>query len=252
MKWGTRSTECPAKLVNTCSINNFLWISFCYYKEHLEALTLLRQSNNGILSDFDMVMTYMLSENYDEGRIKFLSMSTSIQDSSIVNAYDSDARYCLLPFAEVFVRTCTAMCSVDESHGKNKRELTSTCLSFPSKHIGNVVEAAIKNWIDGGEQPYCSFIYGEKPDKKAVTRIQTYENVDAFCCGGKDVLNGVTFKIPGGPPYLIFDLDIPLAQAINDLSLMPVSIDVYGYIYRLAGCTVQGTFFRLYIFKQKQ
>ena len=110
-----------------------------------------------------------------------------LQENSLISTFNSDGKYCLLPFSDQFARKCTAICAVSKKHGYTATDLTSTSLNYPLTLSGNVVESAINEWINGGENPFCSFIYENHPCDDLPTTIQTINNVDRISCGGRDV-----------------------------------------------------------------
>ena len=109
MKWGGKvqlDTSSSKRLLNTCTIDNFLMTTWCWYKENPGTLSLLRDADSLILREFDAVVSLMLKEHYDEARTILLTMKNDpLSMKGDINSYDADYTYCLSPLMLLYIRS---------------------------------------------------------------------------------------------------------------------------------------------------
>ena len=75
MRWGGKVTTEEGNylaLVNTCTIDNYLWLCACYYGIHPDLLIEIWNSKGDILSNFYVMLVHLISGNYNEAKYCWL------------------------------------------------------------------------------------------------------------------------------------------------------------------------------------
>ena len=220
---------------NTCTIDNFLWICFCWYKSNPLSLNYFQISDIDIISSLYEVLVFLLAGSYDEAKFKHLKLTLDGATSSGVsraryvafgergiNAHGTDKNLSVYPLIEMFDRKCSVDCSSNNCPGIKERNIWSNILHLPQCYDeDNLLQVAISTWESGGVQYACNAYFSPQPKSHQASGDQIPREM----------------KFVNIPPLMAFDVVEELSCEVNDLNLIPKHI--FSMIFLIALVDVQ-------------
>ena len=141
-------------LVNTCTIDNFLWLCACHYSIHPDLLIQIRYAKVGVLSNFYVTLVHLMSGKYNEAKYSWLMCCEECirAVNKKTNADGSDKILSFIPLKQYFERryffTCNSLhCPTKKLNNRPPNFTYNMLLDIPetTEEMSNqmIIESAI-------------------------------------------------------------------------------------------------------------
>ena len=248
LRWGGKVLLEPdkeMKLYNTCPVDNFLWICYCWYLSFPDTLNFVKNSPLNIGRHFYEVISLLLSGSFDGAKVKWLSVCNetsyegATKDGKMLNFYGTDAGLVYDTLSELFERSFDPECTSKNCPG-NCKTVHYGCELIYIEGSSNLIEESIATWESGKNRNCPASSQNEPLDHLSYKKNDGYGTsgnpITKYECSGSLIYKNMAFKHT--PPLIIFKISgDDLRNKIDDLSIIPHFMIVHGEYFVLAGIT---------------
>ena len=157
MHWGGKivaETGKEISLKNTCTVDNFLWIIYCWYLCYPDTLDFIRNSDLINVSNLYEVVNLMFSEKFDDAKVRWLSLTEtsayvgSSNDGNTLDFYGTHAGVAYAYIKDFSERKFEAKCTSSFCPGTKTDILRGCDIDYIPGSV-NMIEESIAMWESG-------------------------------------------------------------------------------------------------------
>ena len=173
MKWGgtvSSDTGQQVTLINTCTIDNLLWICYCWFTLHPETLNYITHSDVVAVNNLRSTVELLPSGCYDDSKSVFLNEDKFKKLKSsrkyTIDLFENDKLFSYIPLNDTLHRTASSViCTSQYCPGGEIRLVKGADLHLPEKISteDNLITTAIALWESGGDRRSCDALFEERP-----------------------------------------------------------------------------------------